>query len=144
MQRMCFQSFFHPECTGPPPISIWPPPTPLCGPMWPIIPIACPIRSTAPPAAPANGGTRIARRPLVLIPDASGCLKSLPLLPSGPRGVLYGPTTQAVTVHNDLGVGPPRFSWSSGRAACSLSPASLNGSSPTGPGPWRTPLRSYM
>ena len=46
--------------------------------------------------------------PLVLIPDASGCLV-FTLLPSGPRGVLYGPTTQAVTVHNDLGVGPPRF-----------------------------------
>ena len=36
-------------------------------------------------------------------------IMSFTLLPSGPRGVLYGPTTQAVTVHNDLGVGPPRF-----------------------------------
>ena len=61
----------------------------------------------------AAGGSRQWRDPdspppLVLIPDASGCLV-FTLLPSGPRGVLYGPTTQAVTVHNDLGVGPPRF-----------------------------------
>lgn len=61
----------------------------------------------------AGGGSRHWRDPdspppLVLIPDASGCLV-FTLLPSGPRGVLYGPTTQAVTVHNDLGVGPPRF-----------------------------------
>lgn len=51
-----------------------------------------------PPAGPA----------LTLIPDASGCFV-LTLLPQGLEGRMYGPTTQVVTVENDLGSGPPRF-----------------------------------
>lgn len=45
---------------------------------------------------------------LTLLPDASGCLV-FTLTPEGPQGRMYGPSTLAVSVTNDLGIGPPRF-----------------------------------
>lgn len=45
---------------------------------------------------------------LTLIPDASGCLV-FDLGPGGLKGRMYGPTTQTVTVQNDLGQCPFRF-----------------------------------
>lgn len=45
---------------------------------------------------------------LTLIPDASGCLV-FTWLPQGLEGRMYGPTTETVTVQNDLGRCPLRF-----------------------------------
>lgn len=45
---------------------------------------------------------------LTLVPDASGCLV-FTLSTSGFFARLYGPSTLAVSVTNDLGIGPPRF-----------------------------------
>lgn len=57
-------------------------------------------------AAPAPGVTHGAL--LSLLPDASGCLV-FTLLPDGLEGRMYGPTTESVTVQNDLGLCPLRF-----------------------------------
>lgn len=46
--------------------------------------------------------------PLTILPDASGCL-TFTLRGDGLDGVLYGPSSRAVQVQNDLGVCPLRF-----------------------------------
>ncbi len=69
--------------------------------LWPYVAHYTLCLASPQPAAPETGT-------LTLIPDASGCLV-FTLLPQGLEGRMYGPTTETVTVQNDLGVCPLRF-----------------------------------